>query len=276
MKTKSIKFVKMSGAGNDFILIDNLKISHLKIFAQKICDRTNGIGADGVLLLEKSKKAKCKMRIINADGSEAEMCGNGARCLAAYIARKNKISKNKRFSIETLAGILEAEVDGEIANVHLSNPIGYKISIKIRLHNKALNVSFIDTGVPHTVIFVDELQKINVKQIGNFIRFHKAFSPKGTNVNFVEQISKNFIAVRTYERGVEDETKACGTGSVASGIIAYLKANPTVNTKSNASVKVKTKSGEVLKISFDFHNDLINNVWLKGSATFIAEGQYYL
>lgn len=276
MKKISLPFVKMSGAGNDFIIIDNLKVSNLKKLAQKVCERTNGIGADGLLVLGSSQKADYKMRIINADGSEAEMCGNGARCLAGYIARKHKIPKNKRFTIETLAGILEAEVDGEVANVHLSDPKDYQGDIEITVNEKKLHVAYIDTGVPHTIIFVDKLEDINVKVIGNIIRFHEKFQPKGTNVNFVEQLDNNYVNVRTYERGVEDETKACGTGSVASGIITYLKANPTIKKKSKAAVRVKTKSGEILKISFDLKDDVVNNVWLKGSAKFIAEGKYYI
>jgi diaminopimelate epimerase len=276
MKKKTISFMKMTGAGNDFVILDDPKIRGLASLAKKICDRTTGIGADGLICLGTSRKAQYRMRIFNADGSEAEMCGNGVRCLAAFIARKRRISKNKRFTIETMAGIIEAEVDGETANVRLSDPAGYAASIPIKFNRRTLHAAFMDTGVPHAIVFVDQLDAIRVKDIGARIRFHKKFQPKGANVNFVEQLQKDLIAVRTYERGVEDETKACGTGSVASGIITYLKANPDVKQKSSASMRVKTQSGEKLKIAFDLRDGVVTNVWLKGSAKFIAQGQYYV
>lgn len=265
----------MAGAGNDFIVIEDPNGIKLKDLALKACDRTNGIGADGILILDKSPKADYKMRIINADGSEAEMCGNGARCMAAYIV-EHRHPKKKLFTLDTLAGIVEAEAKGEIANVHLSNPKGYRDNIKIDINRCHLSVNYIDTGVPHTIIFVDNLNGIDVKTIGEAIRYHKTFQPRGTNVDFVEQIKDNLVAVRTYERGVEDETKACGTGSVAAGIVAYLKANPGIINKTKAKMNVKTKGGEVLEVTFDITNRIVTNVWLKGSANFIAKGEYYL
>ncbi len=275
IKKKSIQFTKMAGAGNDFIVVDAKKGLNYKRIAVKACERTNGIGADGLLVFDKSKKADFKMRIINADGSEAEMCGNGARCMAAYIVN-NKKTKKKSFTMETLAGILEAQASGEIATVKLSEPQGYKPAITLTVNKRKINVSFIDTGVPHTIIYVDNIENINVKKIGNIVRFHKKFQPKGTNVNFVEQVGKSLVHARTYERGVEDETKACGTGSVASAVITYLKSNPDIKNKKNASMKVKTKSGELLVVTFDVSQGVPTNVRLKGSAKFIAKGEYYL
>lgn len=270
---KKIPFTKMVGAGNDFIVMDAPLKFNLKKLAIAVCDRTNGIGADGLLIFDKSKKADYKMRIINADGSEAEMCGNGARCMAVYIAQNKKPTK-KLFTLETLAGKILCEAKQEIAQIRLSDPKDYKENISLTIHNKKLNVSFINTGVPHAVIYVDNLNKINIRELGRIIRYHKAFAPKGTNVNFVEQINDKLIANRTYERGVEDETKACGTGSVACAIITYLKLNPEMTNKKNATMNVKTKSGEILKISFDLINEKIKNVWLKGSAKIIAKGDY--
>ena len=265
----------MVGAGNDFVIIAAQKGLNYRKIAINMCDRTNGIGADGLLILDKSGKADHKMRIINPDGSEAEMCGNGARCMAAYIVAFKK-PKKKLFSMETLAGIILAEAKDEIANVRLSNPQDYKSDIPLTVNGKELHVHYIDTGVPHTIIYVDGLKDIAVSAIGRIIRFDNQFSPRGTNVNFVEQLEPGLVEVRTYERGVEDETKACGTGSVATAIVSYLQANPQVEKKNKAKMKVKTANGEILSVTFDIQDKEISNVWLKGSAKFICEGKYYL
>ncbi|MDP8266669.1 MAG: diaminopimelate epimerase [Candidatus Aceula meridiana] len=269
---KKLSFTKMNGAGNDFIIIQAQKRLNYKKLAIAACHRTNGIGADGLIILDKSKKADYKMRIINADGSEAEMCGNGARCLAAYILKEKKEHK-KTFSIETLSGIVLARKVGNKITVRLSDPKDYTEDIVLSINNHPLKVSYIDTGVPHVVCFVQGLNSINVNSIGPKIRFDKKFSPRGTNVNFVEQVQKNVVNARTYERGVEAETRACGTGSVATAIVSFLKSNTTIESKKNASMRVKTRSGEALDIRFDFEDDTITNVWLTGSAKMIAEGK---
>ena len=273
----------MAGAGNDFLVLDVkdlIKVgthrdAPLQKLTVKICDRANGVGADGLVILDKSKSSDYKMRIINADGSEAEMCGNGVRCLAAYIVATQK-PKKKLFSIETLAGEILGEAKGEVAHVRLSNPKDYRAEITVPVNGRDLHVSYIDTGVPHTIIFVDDLANIDVSNLGQIIRYHDVFKPRGTNVNFVEQIDATLVAARTYERGVEDETKACGTGSVAAAIVSYLKANPHVKQKESARMKVRTTGGEILEVTFDVDHDKISNVWLKGSAKFIAKGEYYL
>mgnify|MGYP001577300490 CR=1 FL=1 len=275
MTMKTIPFTKMAGAGNDFVVIDAQAGLNYKKLTEKICDRNNGIGADGLLILEKSKKADYRMRIINADGSEAEMCGNGARCMAAYIV-KNKSPKRKLFSLETIAGIILVEAKGEVANVRLSDPKDYHSHISLSVHGRDIRVSYIDTGVPHTILYVDDLKIIDVKTIGQVIRFHDHFKPRGTNVNFVEQLDNDLVEVRTYERGVEDETKACGTGAVAAGIVTYLKSHPNIHDAQKANIKVKTASREILNITFTLTKGHITHVWLKGSAKFIAKGEYYV
>jgi len=272
--SRTISFIKMTGAGNDFLVIEARKGLDYRKFAQVACHRTNGIGADGILILDKSSKADYRMRIINSDGSEAEMCGNGARCMAAYITAHRNPDK-KLFSLETLAGIILAEAKGEIAHVRLSEPTGYRPEVTIDINKRTLRVPYIDTGVPHTLVYVDNLQDIDVDGIGRAIRFHEAFAPRGTNVDFVEQINKNFVELRTYERGVEGETKACGTGAVAAGLVTYLKSYSDTTNVNNAKVKVKTASGEILELTFDMVASRIQNVWLKGSAKFIAKGEYY-
>ena len=271
---KKIRFTKMSGAGNDFIVITAQKGLNYKKLTTKVCDRTNGIGADGLLIVEKSRKADYKMRIINADGSEAEMCGNGARCFAAYVAKHLK-PKKKIITFETLAGIIQGQIEGSSVNVHISDPSGYKPHVPIIINHRRIEVGYIDTGVPHAIVYVAGLDQIDVPLIGSAIRYHHRFKPRGANVNFVEQISPGLIQVRTYERGVENETRACGTGSVAACIVTVLKAQPDLKDIKNAKMKVLTKSREMLEISFDRINKKIINVWLKGSAHFIATGEYY-
>jgi diaminopimelate epimerase len=144
------------------------------------------------------------------------------------------------------------------------------------VNGRALHASTIDTGVPHVVIFVDGLPKIDVETLGRAIRFHSHFKPRGTNVDFVEQQNENFVELRTYERGVESETLGCGTGAVAAGLIGFLKAHPNIQTQKNAFMKVKTKSTEILQITFEFSHNKISNVWLEGSVQFVARGDYYL
>lgn len=274
MPKKTIEFTKMQGAGNDFIIIEAKKGLNYASLAKKVCDRTAGIGADGLLVLDRSKTEDFKLQIFNADGSQAEMCGNGARCLAAYIAQDRKL-RARLFSIETKAGRIYAQAQGERALVQLSHPTGYTPDITIPAEGRDLQLHFIDTGVPHAVIFVADIEKIDVNAIGRFIRYHERFAPRGTNVNFVEQMEEDLVAVRTYERGVEGETKACGTGSVASAIIAYLQSHPGITERRQARMRVLTVSGEILQITFDLKDQAMTNVWLKGSAKFIAEGKFF-
>ncbi len=277
-----VPFVKMVGAGNDFIVIEpNPKLDYVA-FTKQVCARNFGIGADGVLVLDKSKSSDYRMRIINADGSEAEMCGNGARCMAAYIVAHHA-PKKKFFGMETLAGEILAEAKGEEACVRLSNPKDYQPNIDIKVDGKVMTVHYIDTGVPHVIVFVEGLQEVNVNALGRVIRNHQRFAPRGTNVNFVEAASKAggkgqnaMVTVRTYERGVEAETLACGTGSVAAALVSFMQLNPTVKEKKGAAIKVLTSSKEVLEVAFDLHKDgKIDNVWLYGTAKTIAEGEYY-
>jgi diaminopimelate epimerase len=270
----SIPFVKMVGAGNDFIVIEARGDFDYTKFAQQACARQNGIGADGVLVLDKSVKSDYRMRIINADGSEAEMCGNGARCMAAYIVTNLKPVK-ALFGMETLAGEILAEARDEVARVRLSDPKDYRPNLNITVANQKLEVHYIDTGVPHTIVFVDGLQEVDANSLGALIRNHPRFAPRGTNVDFVERAREGMVAVRTYERGVEAETLACGTGAVASALIAYLYAHPKLKKQKGALMKVLTASKEILEITFDLdEGHKISNVWLKGSARLIAKGEY--
>jgi diaminopimelate epimerase len=275
---KKIPFVKMQGAGNDFIIIDHVQGLDYVALARKVCDRHMGIGADGLMILDESFTSDHRMRIINADGSEAEMCGNGARCMAVYIARKFALVP-ETFTMETLAGTVHATVHGEFASVRLSDPKDYRPHVEIKVAGQKLVGHFINTGVPHTVIFVQGLQEMDVNGLGRLVRNHPVFAPKGTNVNFVEKIKDGCIALRTYERGVEAETMACGTGSVAAAVVGYLQGKEKHTSQKGVAIRIVTKSGEFLDVTFDLDvvddRDVITNVWLKGGGKFICKGEYY-
>ena len=262
-----ILFKKMHGSGNDFVLIDNRdgKISQ-KFFsnlAQKLCKRHFGIGADGLILIDHSSVADFKWHFFNADGSSAEMCGNGGRC-AARFANLLGIG-GKKLTFETLAGIIEAEIkEKNRVKLQLTEPKDILFDIKLKVNNKELLVHHVNTGVPHVVVICDDLEKIDVKELGSAIRFHEKFSPNGTNVNFIQKIGEDSLKVRTYERGVEDETYACGTGSVASAIIANKKG--LVGTK----VNIVTSGGEHLIVYIEKKPF---RVYLEGTAILVYSGQ---
>lgn len=275
---KKIEFIKMVASGNDFIVISLSRylVISLEKLAKKMCDRKFGVGADGLLVLEKSKNADIKIRTFNPDGSEAEMCGNGARCIALYSTRNPTHLRwvpreaRNQIRIETKAGIINSEVNGENVKIKLTDPRDIKLDLPIRLSQRNACVNFINTGVPHVVIFVEGLDKIDVVNLGSQLRYHKKFAPKGTNVDFVEILSNNAIKIRTYERGVEDETLACGTGVVAGALVFSFK------TDSGNEIKVFTKSGEILKVYFDKKENIFRNVWLEGKAKIVYKGVYYV
>jgi diaminopimelate epimerase len=260
---KKIKFTKMVASGNDFVVMDKLPAGNLCALTRALCDRKFGIGADGLLLISKAKHADLRMRIINSDGSEAEMCGNGARCAALF-------SGKKKAEIFTLAGLINSQVCGSQVRIQLTDPKAIKLDIPLKVNGRPIKVDFINTGVPHVVVFVEGLDKLDVDSIGRLIRWHIKFIPAGTNVNFVEVKDNGLIGIRTYERGVEGETLACGTGSTAAALIFALKNNL------KDLVRVKTQSGEVLKIYFNKKEDKFNDVWLEGSVRIVYKGEYYV
>ncbi len=274
---KQCTFYKFQASGNDFILIDALKkkpfTCSYKVFARKYCSRKTGVGADGVLMIEPSKKALFKMRIINADGSEAEMCGNGARCAALWARKIANITSDNLLKFETPAGYLQAQVEAsDTVKVKIPQPFDLKISLPIEVLGRKMHVNYINTGVPHVVVFVCGLEAIHVNDIGRAIRFHKKFAPTGTNVNFIEIMANNSIKVRTYERGVEEETLACGTGSIASAIIKSCVVDGQ-KSNVNAKIKVHTRGKENLIIYFKKEKgNKITDVWLQGKAVLVYLG----
>ena len=262
-----LRFTKMNGAGNDFILFDN-RTGDIDLDRDQIaqlCDRHRGIGADGVLLLENSTNgADFRMRYFNADGGEAEMCGNGARCFARFA---NKVGGQKaKLSFETPAGVISAEVKGDLVTLRMTDPTDVRLDIDLPMAGEKTSVHFVNTGVPHVVIPVAKIDDADVRRDGAAIRHHTMFSPNGANVNFIEKRGPNKIAIRTYERGVEDETLACGTGIVASALIF------AATEKSSSPVTVLARGGDQLQVGFEKVQESFHNVTLTGPAEFVFEG----
>jgi len=262
-----LSFTKMNGAGNDFVLIDNrsgdVHLNRDQIV--QICDRHRGIGADGILLLEKaSNQADFRMRYFNSDGGEAEMCGNGARCFARFA---NKVADaQEKISFETPAGVIVAEIEGDLVTLQMTDPTDLRLNVSLRVGDKNKSVHFINSGVPHVVIPVERIDDVNVRGEGAAIRHHQMFSPKGANINFIEKRGAKQITIRTYERGVEDETLACGTGVVAGALIFASTEN------FDGPIGVLVRGGNELKVGFDKIDNQFRNVTLTGPAEFVFEG----
>jgi diaminopimelate epimerase len=262
-----LRFAKMNGAGNDFVMLDN-RAGNIHLDAKqisRICDRHRGVGADGILLLEKaSDGADFRMRYYNRDGGEAEMCGNGARCFARFASQV--AGAEGKISFETPAGVIGAELHGELVTLEMSDPKDARLSVDLTVGARTKTIHFINTGVPHVVVPVVKLAEVDVQSEGPAIRRHHMFAPAGANVNFMEKRGRSAIAIRTYERGVEDETLACGTGVVASALIfARLE-------KVNGPVDVLVRGGSELAVGFSRENDNFRNVTLTGPAEFVFEG----
>jgi diaminopimelate epimerase len=262
-----LRFTKMNGAGNDFVLIDN-RLGDLRLAADqisRICDRHRGIGADGVLVLERAANgADFRMRYYNADGGEAEMCGNGARCFARYASRV--AGPREELSFETPAGVIGARLQGELVRLEMSEPKDLRLGITISWPEGEIAAHFINSGVPHVVVPVNDLEKMDVRGLGSAIRRNDLFAPRGANVNFLEERGERQISIRTYERGVEDETLACGTGVVASALIFAATRNVA------GPIGVLVRGGNELQVGFTKEGDQFKNVTLTGPAEFVFEG----
>jgi len=263
-----LKFTKMNGAGNDFVLLDNLD-GQLSLAPEQIahlCDRHRGIGADGVLIAEQpANGADFRMRYFNADGGEAEMCGNGARCFARFAGRIS--GRRGAISFETPAGVIRAECEGENVRLAMSEPRDLALDQRIELPGGGVIAHSVNTGVPHAVVFVEDLGNTDVRGLGSALRRHPHFAPKGTNANFVKIIDPGLAEVRTFERGVEDETLACGTGVVAVALVLHEKHGFP------APVSVRVRGGDTLRVSFEKKGGAWRNVSLTGPADFVFEGQ---
>jgi len=271
MTTEGIPFSKLNGSGNDFLLIDArdgvLDGIDRPVFASRVCDRKRSVGADGLIVIESSRSADFRWDFYNADGSRAEMCGNGGRC-AARFAFIRGIAPD-RMSFETGAGIIDAAVQEDVVKLRLTDPVDLRLDETIAIDGRDCLVSSINTGVPHVIHYVDDLAGCDVCHLGRSIRYHERYQPRGTNANFVKIVDKGTIAVRTYERGVEDETLACGTGSVAAALITAgkgLVASP---------VAVRVKSGEILRIHFEQSASGFRRIYLEGRTAVVCEGRLW-
>src|SRR6478735_4066372 len=262
-----LRFTKMNGAGNDFILFDNrtrdIDLDRNQI--AQLCDRHRGLGADRLLFLENpTNRAGFRMRYFNAEGGEAEMCGNGARCFARFA---NKVGGGKeKISFETPAGVISAELKGDLITLRMTDPTDLRLNLDLPMAAENKSVHFINSGVPHVVVPVAKIDDADVRRDGATIRHHKMFSPNGANVNFIEKRGPSKIAIRTYERGVEDETLACGTGIVASALIF------AASEKSNSPITVLARGGDELQVGFEKVEGSFRNVTLTGPAEFVFEG----
>ncbi|RLD46858.1 MAG: diaminopimelate epimerase [Bacteroidetes bacterium] len=252
-----LNFYKYHGTGNDFILIDNrdLSINLSNKDIEFLCNRHFGIGADGLMTLENDNNFDFKMKYYNSDGNEGTMCGNGGRCIVAFAKKLNIINNKTHF----------IAVDGEhFANIYENDIVKLKMN-DVNEIKKIKNGYFLDTGSPHYIEFINDIDNFDVYSNGKKLRYSKDFEPNGTNVNFVKKINKQNIFVATYERGVENETLSCGTGVTASALVYAIDNNIS------DFVEIKTKGGE-LKIFFEQKNNTFTNIWLQGKTKFVFNG----
>jgi len=266
-RSMTLEFTKMNGAGNDFVMVDNrdgsLSLSREQI--AHLCDRHRGIGADGLIAAEGTPELP-RMRYYNADGGEAEMCGNGARCFSRFTARLLGLSTGG-FSFQTEVGMLAAELlTDDRVRLRMSEPHSLQLAHSLRVADRDLEVHSLNTGVPHAVTLVQNLEETPVFEWGRTLRHHQRFAPAGTNANFVQVLAPGLLAIRTYERGVEDETLACGTGVVAAALIHYHL------TKAPSPVSVQVRGGDILEVGFIQENGHPVAVTLAGPADFVFTG----
>jgi diaminopimelate epimerase len=257
-----ISFFKYQGTGNDFVIIDNrnkeFPIDNTQLIHQ-LCDRKFGIGADGLILLENSDTTDFKMVYFNADGNQSSMCGNGGRCIVAFAKYLNIIDTKTTFM--AIDGIHQATIDGNRVNLQMSD-----------IENIEVQDShiFLNTGSPHHIEFVESVSEVDVKNLGREIRNGAPYFQEGTNVNFVEQVNPNTFKVRTFERGVEDETLSCGTGVTAVAI-----ASNYIEKTNEETINIETLGGK-LSVNFIKENTIFKNVFLNGPTQLVFQGTFIL
>lgn len=268
----TVAFTKMNGAGNDFVLIDN-RAQNIRLSREdvaRICHRQRGVGADGILLLTppRSGQAEWAWDFYNSDGSTADMCGNGARCFARFIQKIT--GTNGATSFETGAGVIRATFQGDRVTINLTDPKDLRLNQEVRLSSGPAKIHSLNTGVPHAILFVPDADRAMVQNQGAEIRHHEHFAPKGTNVNFVQVLEPGQIRVRTFERGVEGETLACGTGVTAAALVSARLH------RFSSPVKVQVQGGDRLEVAFREENGSMRDVHLSGPADFVFDGQIHL
>ena len=263
-----IKFTKMHGAGNDFVLIDDREgkvpwEDHFLMAA--LAARRTGIGCEGVILVQRSDKADFRMRFLNPDGTEVEMCGNGSRCAAAFAHAIG--ASGTALTMETMCGLVDAQLTKNGVCVWMPEPSKKNYGIELKVGDETIRGDFLNTCVPHFVVQVPNISAVNVQELGRALRLHPAFAPDGTNVDFVTFRAPNRMTMRTYERGVEAESGACGTGAVACVVVAVETAQFTLPTK------VKTPSGYDLVIDGDWRHHKCTGLTLTGPVKFVFSGE---
>jgi diaminopimelate epimerase len=258
----------MHGAANDFVLVDDRALAFPcgdRSWIASVAARRTGVGSEGILLIQPSRTADFRMRFFNPDGGEVDMCGNGARCVARLASEIGAAAR--RMSIETAAGLLEAEVLGNQVRLRMTPPRDWRLNIPLRVADREHTLHFVNSGVPHAVLRTDDLDATDVAGLGRAIRRHSAFAPAGTNANFLSVTGPRSIRIRTYERGVEAETLACGTGIVASALVAGRLGLVT------PPVQVSVASGDVLTVGFELVPDGAKNPTLQGPAEHVFRGE---
>ncbi|MBN2284713.1 MAG: diaminopimelate epimerase [Deltaproteobacteria bacterium] len=266
-----VEIFKMSGHGNDFIIVDNSRETlkaNWRDCAIRWCRRRVSVGADGLLIIGPSRDADLSLRIFNADGSEAEMCGNGVRCAARFAVEREITGST--LAISTLAGIIRARVEGRKACIRLPDLAEMMDPLSVETEVGRYLAYPVHLGVPHAVIFFDSVADLPAKTVhdlGRSVRFHRLFEPAGTNVDLLQVVAPNHIRVRTYERGVEGETMACGTGAVASAIAAHLFGDA-----GDLPIAVEMPGG-VLDVSFMKDGFCFSNIWLSGDVDWVFHGE---
>lgn len=270
-----VPFVKMHGAGNDFVVIDRRDASLLLLepgalarFVQWVCDRRQGVGADGVLFLDRGENGlDFRMRYYNRDGGEADLCGNGGRCLAAFAARRG-LGKDGRVVFESPAGRHEANVRGDRVDLVLGDVAPPILGQSFATGGKPVTAARVTVGVPHLVVVVDDVDAVDLARFAPGLRGHPSLGPEGANVDVVQPMSDHDARIRTFERGVEGETLACGTGAAASAIalVAQRRMTPPVT--------LHVRSGDALVVAFEATDQGYHSVTLSGPVHVSFEGTF--
>lgn len=272
MEKNRIPFYKMHGSGNDFVVMDHrgrfIPEAEQPGFARRVCHRQLGAGADGLILIEASPTAAFRWRFYNADGSEPEMCGNGGRCAARFAVLTGIAPATLTF--ETLAGVIKAEVKGRLVKLLMAGIGDMNLNQTVPLDEANVQAHFVRVGVPHLVVPVDDIEAAPVTEWGRLLRFHQMFQPAGTNVNFIRVDGSQSLRIRTYERGVEDETLACGTGAVAAALIAARLGQAV------SPVTIHTRGGEALTVYFTPQGEAFTEVFLEGDALVSYRGELWV
>ena len=262
-----IPFWKMHGAGNDFVLVDDRQAefpSHDREWMAGVSQRRTGVGCEGIILIQPSRTSDFRMRFFNPDGGEVEMCGNGARCVARLAHEIGAAPAS--MTIETVAGQLTAEITGERVRLTMTPPKDWRLNRTLAMPEGLLAYGFVNSGVPHAVVRVENLDAVNVAAIGAVIRRHADFAPAGTNANFIAVSDAHNLRIRTYERGVEAETLACGTGMVAAALVAGRMGWV------HSPVTLNCASGDQLEVTYSLRGETPEQITLLGPAEHVFKG----